>query len=411
MDGSKHLIMIAHRIPYPPNKGDKIRSFNHIKYLYERGWHIHLCTHVDDSNDLQYKNELEKYCKTVTLHPISKVFSLAAMGLNLIKGMPLSVSYFYSKTIQKKVDELLNDYPVESVFCFSSPTAEYLFRSNCIQKQKPGCVMDLIDVDSLKWKQYAKQKSGLRSLIYCLEGKLLSKYEKKIINQFDAVILVSPDEVKALNSSIPNREIVHAIGNGVDLEFFKKKIAKHIKKRAGNITRLVFFGRMDYYPNEDAVIWFTKEVLPLIQKEADVLFCIVGACPSQKIISLSRDPFIEVTGEVDDIRPYVWDADICVFPIRIARGIQNKILEAMSMGKAIVSSLQAFEGIEAEPGKDLIAVDTEPEVFAKEVIDMCKNPERSEKLSLNAYDCVHRKYSWNSRLQPLDKLLTKRVDI
>ena len=190
---NKQLIMLVHRIPYPPNKGDKIRSFNQIKYLAEKGWDIHLCTHVDEPDDLRYKTELERYCKTVTIELIPKFQRKVIAVLKSITGTPLTVSYFYSITIQKKVDELLDTYPIQTVFCFSSPMAEYVIRAKSINGKKPRLIMDLIDVDSLKWKQYAEEKKSLSSFIYWLESKLLSRYESMIVNNFNAVTLVSYD--------------------------------------------------------------------------------------------------------------------------------------------------------------------------------------------------------------------------
>jgi glycosyltransferase involved in cell wall biosynthesis len=162
---------------------------------------------------------------------------------------------------------------------------------------------------------------------------------------------------------------------------------------------------MDYYPNDDAVIWFSCKVMPLIRKKVNARFCIVGAKPSRKVVALSKFPWIEVTGEVDDIRPYVWNSDICVFPLNVARGIQNKVLEAMSMAKPIVSSLQAFEGINAKNREDLLAVELNPDKFAKAVLALCEQPELAEKLGINAHkQATH--YSWHTQLKQLDSLLS-----
>ncbi|WDP90768.1 MAG: TIGR03087 family PEP-CTERM/XrtA system glycosyltransferase [Desulfobacter sp.] len=405
---NRHLIMLAHRIPYPPNKGEKIRSFNQIRYLQKMGWNIHLCALVDDISDLQYEKELEKYCKTVTLVYLSKFRKLLTVILKFFSGKPLSVGYFYSKTIQNQFNQLIGSFFIDSVLCSSSPMAEYLICGKKIKnKQKIIQVMDLIDVDSVKWKQYAAQKKSIASIIYFIESCLLKLYETKIVDFFTAVTLVSSAEVDTLRSQLQSNqgENIYAVGNGVDLEFFSKKSERTHFDPLKNKLNVIFFGRMDYYPNEDAVVWFVKQVMPLIRRKISITLSIVGAKPSREVIALSKFSGVEVTGEVKDIRPYVLSSDICVFPLRMARGIQNKVLEAMAMAKPIVVSKQAFTGIKALSGKHLIAVETEPNAFAEAVLSIWKNNNYASFLASNAHKQVHQYYSWDSQLKQLHDLL------
>lgn len=401
---SQRILFISHRIPYPPNKGDKIRSFNFIQHL-ACNHEVYLAFMVDNKDDLQYIEPLKRFSKNIffdTLSPKIKKITSAVKAL-FFAPQPISIPYFYSKKLQHKIDCFLDSNTIDSVFCFSSPTAEYLYNSrhyNGLLKNLPW-FMDFIDVDSHKWRQYAETNAQPLRWLYKREADHLLKYEKRIVKEFQQTLLVSEAEKKLLKSYIPSAN-TKAMGNGVDLQYFAPGQGV---KHHNDVPTIVFTGAMDYWPNIAGVQWFANAIFPLIRKEIpDVQFQIVGGNPAPKVEDLAKIDGIFVVGYVADIRDYFATADICVIPLRIARGIQNKVLEAMAMGKAVVCTAEALEGITAEPGKDLI-VAKDSEAFAKAVIMLLHNTTARKGFGHMARNRMENNYSWPKVLEHIDDLL------
>ena len=396
-----NILFIVHRIPYPPNKGDKIRSFNELKYL-SRKHEIHLVCLADDPEDLKYVDHLKRYCKTVNVVHINPKLAKLKSIIYLFSRKPLSVPYFYSKKLQKTIDYLLSSIIFDCIFCFSSPMAEYIFRSNF---QQPATrIMDFVDIDSDKWKQYISYSSFPLSWIYKLEGKRLEKYERKISERFQFCAVVSQKEAEIFRRFAHNGNIM-VIPNGVDSQFFHPAMFKEQRARSKEHRAIIFTGAMDYFPNIDGVLYFQKEILPLIEKEVpDVKFYIVGSNPTQKIRMMREEENIEVTGYVDDIRPYISKASVSVVPLRIGKGIQNKILEAMAMGVPVVATSQAIAGIEVENGKEIF-IEDQPQRFANRVVKLIKDEDLRKSISIQARQLVEKKYNWEVNLTRLEKVL------
>jgi len=423
-----HLLMIVHRIPYPPDKGDKIRSFHEFHYLREQGWRIHLCTFIDDPADIAYVKTLSNQCESSSFFRLRRIPQKAAMLWALLRGRPLTVGAFFKKAALDYVRRVLRDYPIRAVLCFSSPMAEYVFQCpelrHCINTPNPTnsmnstnptgsptLVMDLIDVDSDKWRQYASQADPFRRFIYQLESRRLAAYETRIVSSFDATVTVSHAEASLLRRISGVGPKVYGVPNGVDTDFFHPSHERPSPAQGGHSYRtLVFCGLMDYPPNVDAVVWFAKEVLPALrQRLGDVCFRIVGARPSKEVESLQTIPGVEVLGRVEDVRPHVWGADVSVAPIRIARGIQNKVLEAMAMAKPVVATNEAFEGLDAIPGEDLLVTKADSKAFAEAVAGLCTDKDRVALMGRNARKAVLSKYSWENHLKPLNDLLQDKT--
>ncbi|HWP45691.1 MAG TPA: TIGR03087 family PEP-CTERM/XrtA system glycosyltransferase [Candidatus Limnocylindrales bacterium] len=398
------ILFIAHRIPYPPNKGDKIRSFNEIKYLSERH-SISLMCLADEASDLTYKDELKKYCENVEVVFLNKRYARLKSLISLPLGKPLSLPYFFSKTLQQKIDRELRDNSYDLIFVFSSAMAQYVLPVCHIPK-----IMDFVDVDSEKWLQYARYTPFPFSAIYKLEGKRLRDYEKFIAQQFQQSIFVSESEanlfrsffgpVGATSTSSDSIPAISAISNGLDYHYFKP-MPEHREAAS-----LVFTGAMDYLANVDGVLYFRNEILPRIKKEIpEVRFYIVGMNPVRKIRRLEKeDQNIVVTGFVKDTRQYLSKATVFVAPLRIARGIQNKVLEAMAMGIPVVATSVAFDGIKAIPGEALF-VEDDPQEFASKVIRLIKDPLLREKISLRARETIEAQYDWTQSMNHLEEIL------
>jgi len=399
------ILFIAHRIPFPPNKGDKIRSFNILRHL-SQSHQVDLAFLIDDRQDLDVVSRLHAYAERICFAAIRPKLRKIRSLLALAGRRPLSVPYFYTAYLQNKIDSWLADTHYDCVFCFSSPTAEYVFASHHREKmfRDSLLLMDLVDVDSMKWRDYAGTASFPMNMIYDQESKRLLRFEQKIIKLFDKVLLVSEAEKQILEKYIPHRGNVMAISNGVDLEQFSPAGITPVQQNASPC--LVFTGAMDYRPNIDGVLWFAREILPHVQKAIPTIgFMIVGSNPAPEIKALAATTEnITVTGFVDDIRGYILGADICVVPLLIARGIQNKVLEAMALGRPVIATPQAMEGIAARPGRDVL-VAGDPAAFASAVIDLLGDTARRQNLGRNARLCMEKKYSWRQNLRQLNTII------
>jgi len=395
------VLFLAHRIPFPPNKGDKIRSFNVLRYLAERH-EVHVGCLVDDESDLRYVPKLRELARNVSFERIHPRLGRIAALPGMLRSRALSVTYFHSEKLQTAVDEVLASQGIDAIFCSCSPMAEYLFRSRYPQRIAASVrIMDLIDVDSQKWAQYAASRPAWSAWLYRYEARCLARYEARIVHAFDRVLLVSEAEKAQLPSELQLPK-VRWIPNGVDLEYFSPA---HTSAFPGTGPLLVFTGVMDYWPNVDGVKWFVEKILPRIRASVpDVRFLIVGNRPAAQVRKLAALPGVTVTGFVEDVRDYVGSADVCVVPLRIARGIQNKLLEAMAMGKAVVSTPQAYEGLRAQSGRDLLVAADEA-AFANATIQLLRDRPSAAVMGRNARLCVERHYAWDRNLSELDDLI------
>ncbi|MDA3797744.1 MAG: TIGR03087 family PEP-CTERM/XrtA system glycosyltransferase [Kiritimatiellae bacterium] len=399
-----NILYLAHRIPYPPNKGDKIRSFNEVKYLSQQH-NIDLVCLADDPADLQYKVNLEEYCQHVDVIPLNKTIAKIKGLLSLAGGGSISVGYFYQKKMQQAIDQHLKKTSYDAILCFSSTMAEYVFKSS-VKDISARLIMDFCDVDSDKWLQYAAEARFPMTQLYRLEQRRLAAYECKIQREFDRTILISAAEAHLFRQFSPDHlDKLSIIPNGVDHEFFTPNYAPPASSLQPTALSLVFTGAMDYHANIDGVIWFCEYIWPELKlRFPDLTFYIVGSHPDPAVRDLAKNDGVIVTGFVEDIREYYALADICVVPLRMARGVQNKVLEAMSMGKAVVATAKANAGIQAEDGKQLLIAD-DVDIFIDKITALLNDQNKRVALSSAAREFVIEKYDWNRNLQLLEVLL------
>jgi len=384
------LLLLIHRIPYPPNKGDKIRSYNLLKHL-ARDYRVHLATFVDDADDWQHVPTVEAMCASshfAALNPmLARVRSLGA----LLKNRSLSLDYYEDAGLQRWVDQTVVAHAIKRVLVFSSAMAQYADKYPQARR-----VIDFCDVDSDKWRQYADKKSWPMSWLYRHEARQLLRYERQVASQYDASLFVSHPEADLFRQLAP--ESVERIGhfsNGVDTDYFSPE-HELANPYAPDERPLVFTGAMDYWPNVDAVQWFCDEVFPLLRRQdPDLRFYIVGSRPAPQVQALAQVAGVTVTGTVPDVRPYIRHARAAVAPLRIARGIQNKVLEAMAMATPVVVSPQALEGIAAEPGRELLLA-ADAQDFADAVGQLLGRADNTMGLAARAR--VEHHYSWPSNL-------------
>jgi len=407
------VLYLAHRIPYPPNKGDKIRSFHQIKYLAQKH-QIYVASLYDQKQDVEYHLELSKLVKIVGLEYVNPYWDKLWSVRGLLRDRPLSALYFYKKKLQAKIDSFLLTTRPDVIFCFSSVMAEYVLSSKVQLNvaDRPRLIMDFCDLDSDKWKQYAQSFSFPYNWIYNWEARLLFEYEKKVNQLFDHSIFVSRSEAGLFLTRFPQAKNVHVIKNGVDTTYFDPQknylegstnIVSHLQGLEGKLV-LMFSGAMDYQANVDGVLWFCKEVYPYLRQQlSELCFLIVGSNPDKKILDLHGQNNIVVTGFVPDIRPYYQRADVCVVPLRLARGIQNKVLEAMAMARPVVLTDKARQGIEAYPG-NFFREANHPQEFVEQIMSLLKDKEKHRQAGRLAREFVLGNFSWEKSLSRLEDL-------
>jgi sugar transferase (PEP-CTERM/EpsH1 system associated) len=391
------LLLLIHRIPYPPNKGDKIRSYHLLKHLAQ-SYRVHLATFVDDADDWQHAPRVEALCASSHFAPlnptVARVRSLGA----LLANRSLSLDYYRDAGLGKWTADAMQAHGIKRIVVFSSAMAQYAEAYPQARR-----VVDFCDVDSDKWRQYAEQKSWPMSWLYRHEARQLLAYERKVARACDASLFVSKPEADLFRDLAPESAArIGFFNNGVDTEYFSPERSYASPYAAGE-RAVVFTGAMDYWPNIDAVQWFAADVFPQLRARFPALrFYIVGARPASAVQALAQLPGVVVTGTVPDVRPYIAHAQVAVAPLRIARGIQNKVLEAMAMATPVVVSPQALEGIEAIPGTDLVLA-PDAAAFVTAVATLLDQPDGA--LGKAARAKVEQLYSWPSNLARIEARL------
>lgn len=390
------LLFLAHRIPFPPNKGDKIRSFHLLQHLARRH-QVFLGSFVDDPHDWQYRSQVEALCAEVCLRPLAPRRAKLRSAMGLVTGEALSLPYYRDPEMQRWVDQTMTRAGIDHVVVYCSSMAQYVDHERYRGTRR---ILDVVDVDSDKWRQYAQSKSGPIAWIYRREADRLLAYERGIAARFDASLFVSAAEAELFRRLAP--EVAEKVGhynNGVDTAYFDPaRISESPYPPGGPV--LVFTGAMDYWANAEAVQWFADQVFPRLRaRRPDLRFFIVGSKPSESVLALARREGITVTGRVPDVRPFLQHAALAVAPLRIARGIQNKVLEALAMARTVVCTSAAAEGLQPEDWLNA-AVRDDADEFAEAVLERLSGQPNDI-----GRDYVLKHYSWDSHLAGVDRLL------
>jgi len=391
------ILYLVHRLPYPPNKGDKVRSYHLLRHLAAQH-EVLLGTFVDDPEDEAHVATLRQWCtdvKAVRLHPgRARVASLSG----LLHGEPLTLAYYRDPTLMAWARR----QRVDAAVVFSSSMAQYA------QGLGVPVLVDFVDVDSAKWTDYAKAHRWPMSWLYRREGDQLLAYERRVAAQAQRSFFVTDQETALFVERAPEcAHRVQAVGNGVDTAYFRPDPERVSPYESGELP-VVFTGAMDYWPNADAVVWFGAEVLPkLRQRWPAARLSVVGRSPTAAVQALAGDA-VRVTGTVADVRPWLQHAAVVVAPLRLARGIQNKVLEAMAMARPVVAARSCVDAVDAEPGTHLMGATTADE-FVEAVAGLLADATRANEMGQRARDCVEARYGWAARLAPLDACLAGEV--
>lgn len=393
------ILFLCHRIPFPPDRGDKIRSYHLLRRLAEVA-PVHVGCFADDDRDLSFAPEMSAF--TASQCVLKRDRSRVRAGLTgLARGRSLLVSLFDHPALHQWVTQTLAEQPISAVVGYSVQMAHF------VPKLPPHIrfFMDFVDFDSAKYAAYGSTSSGLMRWINRREGRRLLQFEQATAARADVTAFVSEPEAalfRAASAMAPDRVV--AFDNGVALDYFDPA-ADFALVDKGRGPLLVFTGQMDYRPNAEAVDSFARNAFPAIRAvHPDACFAIVGRNPTPPVQALSRLPGVIVTGSVPDVRGWLAAADVVVAPLRIARGIQNKVLEAMAMARPVVASPQAAEGIDARDGEHLI-IASDPADEARAVTALLADPGRAERLGQAARQQMEQRYRWSATLRDIPDLI------
>ena len=394
------ILFLVHRAPWPPDRGDRIRSWHMFEALAKLA-PVHVAALADNAADAKAAREkMVPLCKSLCIEVRNVPRPLALAGA-VLRGEPVSNRLFRNAALAEHIGALLALGTITHIVAFSSQMAQYLPR-----RFDGPVVMDFVHVDSAKFATYAEQdKSQPMHWVHAREAAKLGAYEAKVASEVDASLFVSEAEAALFRKqSGLGGDIVLAVENGIDTDRFDPApTVEPVGEGEGPLA--VFTGQMDYRPNIDAVHWFAADILPLVRKRhPKARFAIVGRAPTEEVRVLGELPGVEVTGEVPDVRPWLAAADAVVAPLLLARGVQNKLLEAMAMARPVAASSAAATGIDARDGEHLFVADG-ADAMADAVCRLFDDPVAAARMGAAARARMIARYGWDARLAPLGQLL------
>jgi len=399
----REILFLSHRIPFPPDRGDKIRS-HHILRRLARIAPVHVATFADDELDLGEEAELAAIARTYRLVSRTKPLPLAGVEA-LFKRSPVSLTAFYSDELADYVGRLLADHPISTIYVFSGQMGQYIPAD-----YQGRVVIDFVDVDSAKFEAYSSNDNMLMRWVDAREARLLSAEEARLAQRADVNLLVSAAEAELFAKRLPDDSRsqcdVRVLGNGIDSSFFDPSGVRPeplLEQFPG--PKMIFTGQMDYGPNVAAALRAADRILPRIRESIpEATFHVVGRRPVSALQDRDGINGCHVWGRVEDIRPWMKAADLALVPLEIARGIQNKVLEAMSMCLPTVVSIGAGTGIGAVDGGQFAIGDSDDELAARAVA-LLSDPIAAQTMGHAARNFVSGRFGWNAMLEPLARIV------
>jgi sugar transferase (PEP-CTERM/EpsH1 system associated) len=386
------ILYLTHRVPYPPDKGDRIRTFHMLKFL-SRWARVHLAALADEAVDEGLIATLRSYCARVAVVRLRATRWVRGLA-SLVRGRTLTEGAFWSPRLAATVDSWADEMRFSACLASASSLVPYLRRRGV---RNVPAVVDLIDVDSQKWQDYAEVCRGPRAWLYRVEGRRLKQLERGLPGWARAVTLAAEAEADLYRRfCLPGA--VHAVTNGVDLDYFRPS-------HPSSEVSCTFVGALDYRPNIDGATWFCRTVWPdIVRRQPQAKLYLVGRRPAPAVCRLAGLPGVELVGQVPDVRPHLARSAIAVVPLRIARGIQNKVLEALAMGKAVIASPSALLGLAARPGTDLLRASS-PAEWVEAVLGLFADQDLRLRLGSAGRRYVEEHHHWESCLGALPSLL------
>jgi len=387
------ILFLSQRIPFPPNRGDRITTYHVVRHLARRHEVSVACFCEEAERERATKGLTALGVKRVRAHPFSPTGAKVRAALSLLGREPFSLAYFRSSALHRSVAGLLSE-GTDLAYVYSSSMAPYVFEADGIRR-----IMHFSELDSDKWAQYAERSRPPVRWVWAREARTLLEFERSVAERFDASVFVSEIEAALFRDRIPGVEPV-VLPNGVDLARFAPG-----PPAARDPRRIVFTGMMDYPPNVDAVRWFAKEILPRIRREVpEARFDIVGARATAPVRVLHDGESVCVVGEVAETAQWLRKSAVAVAPLRVARGVMNKVLEAMACAMPVVATPVAARSVDAVPGEHLF-VEPDEERFAARVVALLRDERQRTETGVAARARIEERYRWEGVEGRLDALL------
>jgi sugar transferase (PEP-CTERM/EpsH1 system associated) len=392
------ILFLAHRVPYPPDRGDRIRSHHLLKALAKLApVHVGCFAEGDRAGEAALAEVATSQCIAARGKP------LAFAGIEaVLAGKPVSLTAFHSRRLEAWVRDTIAARNITAIVVFSGQMGQYVpadFNGRV--------VIDLCDVDSAKFASYAE--AGERVWLNSREAGLLAAEEERLGQRADATLLISEAEAALYRSRLtaPGHVNIQVIGNGIDAAFFDPaNVTPHPVIAGQQGPHFVFTGQMDYRPNEQAALWVIEALLPVLRARwPKAMFHVVGRNPTGKLMAHHGTPGVQVWGEVPDVRPFIAAADMVLAPLLIARGVQNKVLEAMAMAKPVVVTPEAATGIAATDGTEWLVSPAGPSAMCARIAPLLADPELRDRMGAAARQFVLTHHGWDAMLAPLAALV------
>lgn len=395
------ILYLCHRFPFPPKRGGKIRPFNMIRHFHQQGHQVYVASLARSAAEAAEGEGIKAYCSHYFAAVVNEKVQFARMIMRLPLLTPSSMGYFYSRELAAHIRQLLAQQQFDLIFVHCSSVAQYVADITHIPK-----ILDFGDMDSQKWLAYREFKPFPLNLGYLLEGQKMLRAEKHLAAKFDISTCTTKAELETLQS-YQAAPATAWFPNGVDTDYFCPDAGKQ-DYEAHSIS---FIGRMDYYPNQQAMLQFCAAAWPLILAQLpDAKLYIVGAEPSAEIRALAKLQGVTVTGSVADVRPFIRNTAAMVAPLKIARGTQNKILEAMAMGVPVISSSEAAGGIDAVVNQHFLIADTASEL-AQQALRLMTEPQLRQHYATAGRARMLSNHQWHLSMQQLDSIVTRCLNL
>ena len=391
-------LYLAHRAPFPPAGGAKVRAFHSIKYLHEAGHEVIVATLVRNELEAQEIEGLSEFCHDTVVERTDESVQTLRMVGNLLTPTPSTMGYFHSPALHRRVRELHAAAPFDLVICHSSSVAPYALPLKGARK-----ILDFVDMDSQKWLLYSRIKRFPLSLGYWLEGQKLARAEARLADHFDLSLVVTQGELDVLQRLAPGARSDY-VSNGVDLTGFEPSQVPY------DPNLISFVGRFDYFPNEQAAVWFAEEVLGQVTAQfPDMTLQIVGAEPSGPVRALVNNPNVVVTGTVASVAPFVTRSLATVAPLHIARGVQNKVLESMAMGVPALISPEVAKGVEARDGDEILVCETAQD-YVTAISSLINDTATRDRLAIAGRARAEHDMGWSNAMDWLGERISELME-
>jgi sugar transferase (PEP-CTERM/EpsH1 system associated) len=395
------ILFVCHRFPFPPKRGGKIRPFNIIRHLTGQGHEVTVASLARSPEEAQEGEGLAEHCAGFMVETVGSVGAWTRMILRLPTPGPSSMGYFYSSALRRRIDEALQTNRYDLIFVHCSSVAQYVAHVTDVPK-----IIDFGDMDSQKWLAYSSFKPFPLSMGYWLEGRKMERAERALAARFDLCTATTRAELETLQTMCA-KEKTGWFPNGVDRNYF----SPDPDQADYDSDAICFVGRMDYYPNQQAMFDFCERVWPVLrERRPATTLTIVGAEPTKAVQNLAQLDGVSVTGSVPDVRPYLRASALTIAPLAIARGTQNKILESLALGVPVICSPIAAGGVDVEVDKQLLVADTKDQ-WVDQICRVLDDRDLRASLSEAGRERMATNHDWPTSMKRVDTLIERALEL